>query len=194
MDIEEKAHEFKVVIMGDSSIGKTSIVQRFNQETFDYNMDTTIGASFLTKTVQSQTGPVVLNVWDTAGQERYRCLIPTYARGSHAAIICYDVSSLASFEALERWIGELHQFCSTTVPLYIVGNKCDLQSVVDPGNAEEIAKKYNGKFMLTSAKTGVGIQDLFTLIANDLAKTQIDSEDKAVDLTASKPEKKKKCC
>ena len=97
-------NEFKVVIMGDSSVGKTSILQRFHQDCFDFQMDTTIGASFLTKTINTSKGDVIINLWDTAGQERYRSLIPTYARGSNAAIICFDLTSLISFNYIDKCI------------------------------------------------------------------------------------------
>ncbi|EAY02466.1 small GTP-binding protein, putative [Trichomonas vaginalis G3] len=194
MDQEETRPEFKVVIMGDSSVGKTSIVQRFNQETFDYSMDTTIGASFLTKIVETDLGQVNLNVWDTAGQERYRSLIPTYARGAHAAIICYDTTIMVTFEAVPSWIEELHKFCTEEVPIYIVGNKSDLKSVVSEEQAHSLADQYHAKYALTSAKTGVGITDLFKIIATDLAKTKVDFKNDTVDLQASKDNSKKKCC
>ena len=194
MDLDSRAAEFKVVIMGDSSIGKTSIVQRFNQETFDYQMDTTIGASFLTKVVQTTNGPVTLNVWDTAGQERYRSLIPTYARGANAAIICYDVTVPISFKNVEGWIEELHKFCSEDIPIYIVGNKCDLDSIVPATDAEQLAQKFNCQFMLTSAKKGTGIKELFCDIAEKLVKSSEEPEMTGVDINTETPKKKDKCC
>lgn len=195
MDIDSHPAEFKVVIMGDSSIGKTSIVQRFNQETFDYQMDTTIGASFLTKVVQTSSGPVTLNVWDTAGQERYRSLIPTYARGANAAIICYDVTATTSFKSVDGWIEELHKFCSEEVPIYIVGNKCDLESVVPNDDAEQLAQKYGCQLMYTSAKKGTGISELFTSIAEKLSASINDEpEATGVDIKQVSVPKKSGCC
>ena len=194
MDIDSKTAEFKVVIMGDSSIGKTSIVQRFNQETFDYQMDTTIGASFLTKIVQTSTGPVTLNVWDTAGQERYRSLIPTYARGANAAIICYDVTSQISFDHLQGWIDELHKFCSEDIPIYIVGNKCDLDAVVPNSEGEKFAEDHGCSCMFTSAKQGTGIKELFTNIAEKLGSFTEEPEVNGIDLNVESQNKKKKCC
>ena len=194
MDIDSRTAEFKVVIMGDSSIGKTSIVQRFNQETFDYQMDTTIGASFLTKVVQTRNGAVTLNVWDTAGQERYRSLIPTYARGANAAIICYDITSQLSFDHLQGWIDELHKFCSEDVPIYIVGNKCDMDPIVPNQDAEKFAEDHGCVCMFTSAKKGSGIKELFASIAEKLGDSVEEPEENGVNIDIETKAKKQKCC
>jgi len=193
MDLDSKNNEFKIVIMGDSSVGKTSIVQRFHQETFDFQMDTTIGATFLTKVVQTSQGQVTLNVWDTAGQERYRSLIPTYARGANAAIICFDLTSMVSFQSLDKWIEELHKFCSQDTPLYIIGNKCDLVPLVSKDEANMYAQNHSSTYMSTSALDGTGVSDLFQSIAEKLSHSQDDPNLPSLDLD-SKPQTKKGCC
>ena len=159
----------KIVIVGDSDVGKTSIIQRYDQQTFDSEANPTIGASFLSKTVSTSNGPVVLNIWDTAGQERYRSLIPTYARGARAAILCYDVSSTASFAALDSWLEELHKFCSPDCLLFVVGNKIDLDSAVPQPVATKWANEHHAECLFTSAKAGEGVVELFKAIAESLA-------------------------
>lgn len=194
MDLDSHTAEYKVVIMGDSSIGKTSIVQRFNQETFDYQMDTTIGASFLSKIMQTKSGPITLNVWDTAGQERYRSLIPTYARGANAAIICFDLTCQKSFDSLEKWINDLHQFCSEEVPIYIVGNKCDLEPVVNEEEAKTFAANRGVLYFRTSAKTGMNVMELFQAIADELSSGDEGTEEIGVDLNKNTDKEKSGCC
>ena len=159
----------KIVIVGDSDVGKTSIIQRYDQQTFDPASNPTIGASFLSKTVQTKNGPVVLNIWDTAGQERYRSLIPTYARGARAAILCYDVALPQSFESLDSWLEELHKFCSPDCLLFVVGNKVDLEAKVQQAVASKWASDHGAQCHFTSAKGGVGVIELFKAIADSLS-------------------------
>lgn len=159
----------KIVIIGDSDVGKTSIIQRYDQQTFDVEMTPTVGASFLSKTVSTSNGPVVLNIWDTAGQERYRSLFPMYGRGARAAILCYDVSSMASFESLSSWLEELQKLCSPDCLLFVVGNKIDLESAVPQPMATQWANEHNAQCLFTSARAGEGIVELFKAIAESLA-------------------------
>jgi small GTP-binding protein len=166
-DSEPLAH--KIVIIGDSDVGKTSIIRCFDEQTFDSSQTPTVGASFLSKTVVVNTFPVVLNIWDTAGQERYRSLIPTYAHGARAAILCYDCSSLATFDALDTWLETLQRFCASDCLLFLVGNKIDLPETVPQARAKQWATDHNAQFKLTSAKDGVGVSELFKAIAEALS-------------------------
>jgi small GTP-binding protein len=162
---------YKIVILGDSDVGKTSIIRCFDQQTFDASLNPTVGASFLSKIIQTGNGPVALNIWDTAGQERYRSLIPTYAHGARAAILCYDVSSVGSFESVDSWLKALHKFCSEDCKLYLVGNKIDLSETIAKKTARQWALDHNAQTFFTSAKLGVGVADLFKAIAESLVIT-----------------------
>jgi small GTP-binding protein len=166
VEIEPLAH--KIVIIGDSDVGKTSVIRCFDEQTFDSSQTPTVGASFLSRTFVVNNFPVVLNIWDTAGQERYRSLIPTYAHGARAAILCYDCSSPGSFEALDTWLETLQRFCSSDCLLFVVGNKIDLEEAVAQGRAKQWAMDHNAQFKLTSAKDGVGVGELFKSIAEAL--------------------------
>ncbi|XP_055764529.1 ras-related protein Rab-22A isoform X1 [Salvelinus fontinalis] len=118
--------ELKMCLPGDTGVGKSSIVWRFVEDSFDPNINPTIGASFMTKTVQYQNELHKFLIWDTAGQERFRTLAPMYYRGSAAAIIVYDVTKEDSFQALKNWVKELRQHGPPNIVVAIAGNKCDL--------------------------------------------------------------------
>lgn len=194
MDAEVVIPEFKVIILGDSSIGKTSIVQRYIQESFDYQMDTTIGASFIAKEVRTPKGPCILNLWDTAGQERYRSLITTYARGASAALVCYDVTNVTSFQSIERWLAEVFKICSTDLKIIIVGNKADLTDTVPIVEAEDFAISHGYPYFRTSAKSGYHVQELFNYVASELIGASQPKDEGIRVSEESKEPKKNGCC
>ncbi|XP_039720631.1 ras-related protein Rab-22A isoform X3 [Pteropus medius] len=121
--------ELKVCLLGDTGVGKSSIVWRFVEDSFDPNINPTIGASFMTKTVQYQNELHKFLIWDTAGQERFRALAPMYYRGSAAAIIVYDITKEETFSTLKNWVKELRQHGPPNIVVAIAGNKCDLIDV-----------------------------------------------------------------
>ncbi|XP_042786497.1 ras-related protein Rab-22A isoform X2 [Panthera tigris] len=121
--------ELKVCLLGDTGVGKSSIVWRFVEDSFDPNINPTIGASFMTKTVQYQNELHKFLIWDTAGQERFRALAPMYYRGSAAAIIVYDITKEETFSTLKNWVRELRQHGPPNIVVAIAGNKCDLIDV-----------------------------------------------------------------
>jgi small GTP-binding protein len=165
---EPLAH--KIVIIGESDVGKTSIIRCFDEQTFVSSQNPTVGACFLSKTLTVNDYPVVLNIWDTAGQERYRSLVPTYAHGARAAILCYDCTSPASFDALDTWLETLHRFCATDFALFLCGNKIDLPETVPQAHAKQWAADHNAQYKMTSAKDGVGVTELFRAIAEALSR------------------------
>jgi small GTP-binding protein len=169
---DEEPFAHKVVILGDSAVGKTSIVRCFEEQTLTASITPTVGASFLSKMVMVKDAPVILNIWDTAGQERYRSLIPTYAHGAQAAILCYDVASPQSFDALDTWLESLQRFCSVDCRLFVVGNKIDLQFAVPQMTAKKWAQDHNAQCMFTSARESLGVTELFAAVAGELESRQ----------------------
>jgi small GTP-binding protein len=165
---EPLAH--KIVIVGDSDVGKTSIIRVFDEQTFNPSVSPTVGASFLSKTVVVNQSSVILNIWDTAGQERYRSLIPTYAHGARAAILCYDTANGTSFEAIDAWLESLQRFCSPDCLLFLVGNKIDLEPAVPQATAKKWAQEHNAQCLFTSAADGAGVKELFKAIAEALSQ------------------------
>ena len=163
--------DFKIVLLGFTGTGKTSIAIKFGQNTFSNDTLPTVGATFLTKYVILENEKIKIRIWDTAGQERYRALIPMYYRGAAAAILVYDITSRTSFDDIQNWISELKINSTGDVYLVLVGNKLDLQEssrTVSFSEGAACASKINAYFVETSAKTGEGIEELFVYVAKEL--------------------------
>ncbi|KAL7406945.1 hypothetical protein ABVT39_000615 [Epinephelus coioides] len=154
--------ELKVCLLGDTGVGKSSIVWRFVEDSFDPNINPTIGASFMTKTVQYQNELHKFLIWDTAGQERFRALAPMYYRGSAAAIIVYDITKEESFQTLKNWVKELRQHGPPNIVVAIAGNKCDLSDAreVSEKDAKDYADSIHAIFVETSAKNAININEV----------------------------------
>ncbi|KAH3774069.1 ras-related protein Rab-22A-like isoform X1 [Dreissena polymorpha] len=162
--------EVKLCLLGESGVGKSSIVLRFVRDQYKENLESTIGASFMTKQVVLDGKTYIFQIWDTAGQEKYRSLAPMYYRGAAAAIVVYDVTREASFPAVRDWIRELQRAASGNIVLAIAGNKCDLSDLreVSKQKAKELAEELGAIFTETSALTSANIQTLFEEIARRL--------------------------
>merc|ERR1712216_581440 len=162
--------KYKLVFLGDQSVGKTSIISRFIYDKFDNSYQATIGIDFLSKTMYLEDRTVRLQLWDTAGQERFRSLIPSYIRDSSVAVVVYDVTSQASFANTERWIKDVRTERDSDVIMVLVGNKTDLSEKrqVSTEEGEAKAKELGVMFIETSAKGGVNIKALFRKIASSL--------------------------
>jgi small GTP-binding protein len=168
--------KFKVVFLGPSLVGKTSIVIRFSKGTFSPTQDTTIGSAFFSRDLQTASGLVTLNIWDTAGQERFKSLIPKYSRGAHAAIIVFDVSRPESYVSVQEiFNGSATLFEGNKVELFIVANKVDLPPEVDLWNARRYAESVHATYFETSAKLGKNISELFTEVAEKVARLPSDA-------------------
>ncbi|ORX53953.1 ras-domain-containing protein [Hesseltinella vesiculosa] len=162
--------KYKLVFLGEQSVGKTSLITRFMYDTFDNTYQATIGIDFLSKTLYVDDRTVRLQLWDTAGQERFRSLIPSYIRDSSVAVIVYDITSLDSFKNTTKWIDDVRAERGDDVIIVLVGNKSDLQEKrqVSTDEAEKRAKELNVMFMETSAKAGHNVKVLFKKIAQTL--------------------------
>ncbi|GHP04117.1 RABH1e protein [Pycnococcus provasolii] len=183
--------KYKLVFLGDQSVGKTSIITRFMYDKFDNTYQATIGIDFLSKTMYLEDRTVRLQLWDTAGQERFRSLIPSYIRDSSVAVVVYDVSNRQSFVNTARWIEEVRTERGSDVILVLVGNKTDLvdkrQVSIEEGDAK--ARENGVLFIETSAKAGFNIKALFRKIAAALPGMEALSQQKTdlvdVQLTPS---------
>ena len=189
--------EYKVIMMGDSGVGKTSIIQRFSTHTFDYSMETTIGASFISKVIPTQFGNATLNIWDTAGQEKYKSLLSTYSRGAQAAILVFDLTIPSSFQDINKWLDELYKYCKQEdVLLFLVGNKSDLEIAIPEASAEKWAKDHRCLYIRTSAENGKGIKELFDSVASLLLEKLPDIQQEGLPNIdhLTKQQKKSGCC
>ena len=162
--------KYKLVFLGDQSVGKTSIITRFMYDTFDSTYQATIGIDFLSKTMYLEDRTVRLQLWDTAGQERFRSLIPSYIRDSSVAIIVYDTTNRSSFLNTSNWIEDVRTERGNDVVIVLVGNKNDLidKREVTIEEAEQKAKEHDIMFIETSAKAGFNVKTLFKRVASAL--------------------------
>eukprot|EP00306_Pavlova_sp_CCMP459_P019611 CAMPEP_0185199148 /NCGR_PEP_ID=MMETSP1140-20130426/44497_1 /TAXON_ID=298111 /ORGANISM="Pavlova sp., Strain CCMP459" /LENGTH=230 /DNA_ID=CAMNT_0027766397 /DNA_START=57 /DNA_END=747 /DNA_ORIENTATION=- len=159
---------YKVVLLGESAVGKSCLVLQFAHGRFPDGHEPTMGASFLSKTVTSGETPVKLEIWDTAGQERYQSLAPMYYRGAGAAIVVYSATSFVSYTRAKHWIERLRD--QNDMVILLVGNKCDLEEErsVPRQTASEYASSNGLLFAETSAKTADGVHTAFQLVAEEL--------------------------
>ena len=172
-DHTKSCYCYKVVLLGESSVGKTSVSIRFAKDVFSEFQESTIGAAFLTKTMDIDGTEIKFEIWDTAGQERYHSLAPMYYRGAKAAIVVYDITSNHSFQKAKLWVQELQQ-SMTEIVISLVGNKMDLESrrEVLKEDAEKYADENNLLFGETSAKSDQNIKSIFQTVGKTLPREQ----------------------
>ncbi|XP_003391777.3 PREDICTED: ras-related protein Rab6-like [Amphimedon queenslandica] len=178
MDFKNPMRKFKIVFLGEEAVGKTSIITRFMYDTFDSNYQATIGIDFLAKTMYLDDRMVRLQLWDTAGQERFKALVPAYIRDSAIAIVVYDITNSASFDAVDQWIEDVRAERGDDVVIVLTGNKLDLEDrVISTEKGESKAKELNVIFVETSAKSGANIKQLFKRAVLALPSMEIEEEE-----------------
>eukprot|EP01127_Copromyxa_protea_P001232 TRINITY_DN1126_c0_g1_i1.p1 TRINITY_DN1126_c0_g1~~TRINITY_DN1126_c0_g1_i1.p1 ORF type:complete len:195 (-),score=34.93 TRINITY_DN1126_c0_g1_i1:81-665(-) len=160
---------FKVVFLGKSGVGKTSITLRFCRETFQDGTEATIGASFLTKVMTINDRQIKFEMWDTAGQERYRALAPMYYRNADAAVLVYDVTDHESFSALRSWHQELQKNVPNCI-IILAGNKMDLPRQVPIEGPREFSQEQDCPLIEVSSKTGEHVEELFMTLGSLLTE------------------------
>ena len=205
--INPEIPKYKLIFLGDQSVGKSCILNRFMNDTFTEEYQATIGLDFQSKNVQIDNQDIHLLLYDTAGQEKFRSLIPMYTRDANIILLVYDISSKDSFVHLTDWLNDLTTINKDEVIFAVVGNKIDLeeQRVVKLEEGENFAKEHDFIFAEVSDKTGDGFSELF--YKNLFEKIRIKfrpggqqptSEDKDIkyniEQDAKKNEAKKKCC
>eukprot|EP01125_Pyxidicula_operculata_P021098 TRINITY_DN79_c0_g1_i1.p1 TRINITY_DN79_c0_g1~~TRINITY_DN79_c0_g1_i1.p1 ORF type:complete len:201 (+),score=34.11 TRINITY_DN79_c0_g1_i1:103-705(+) len=165
---------FKIVLIGDSGTGKSSLLLRYADDVFTENFISTIGVDFKVKTTKLEGTKVKLQIWDTAGQERFRTITSSYYRGAHAIMVVYDVTNRESFENVTRWLQEIGQYTCEDVERILIGNKCDLadERKVYFEEGRELADSYAMPFFETSAKMSSSVADSFESVAKSLIEIQ----------------------
>lgn len=198
----------KIVLIGDSGVGKTSLLQRFAEQHFSDTHITTIGVDFKLRTIQVGNVRVKLQVWDTAGQEKFRVITKTYYRNAAGIIIAYDVTNGESFVNTKRWIEEVKSNCGDDgVPIVLVGNKCDSPNkIISLNDQQEYARLMNLQFFETSAKDNINVDEVFIELSRLIlarqertgAVTNSNNQSNGFKIDSKKSniinEKRKKCC
>lgn len=157
----------KLLTIGDSGSGKTSLLMKYTVGTFSPTFITTIGIDFKVKNIQINNKFVKLQIWDTAGQERFRTITTSYYKGSQGIFIVYDVTDRDSFINVKKWIANIEQFADLHIAKILIGNKSDLQErVVSKEEGQKLANEYKIQFFETSAKTGDNVDKAFDTLAN----------------------------
>ena len=163
---------FKIVLIGDSGVGKTNILSRYINNQFSLTTQAKVGVEFGSKIIKKGEKLIKLQIWDTAGQERYKSITSAYYKGSKGAFVVYDISRKITFENVDKWIGELKSNGSEDVLIMLVGNKTDLkeQREIFEEDVKKKAEQYNIAFCETSALEGYNIEYAFESLINEITK------------------------
>ena len=168
-------HLFKILLIGDSGVGKTCLMFRFSDQKFQESYISTIGVDFKMKTLEVDGKKIRLQIWDTAGQERFRTITSSYYRGANGIIVIFDTTEEDSFENVKHWLSEIERYATDGVSKMLVGNKCDMTDAraVETATAQEVADKLDVPFFEASAKTAENVDEIFLRMARDiLARTR----------------------
>ena len=192
---DDQKHVFKVLLLGDSTVGKTCFLMRFTENTFQEIHMSTIGLDYRFKKMTLENQEVAtVQIWDTAGQDRFRAITKNYYKGAHGILLIYDVTNQKSFDNVKNWVGQIRENASEKAIIYIVGNKVDdsTHRVVSKEQGEETAKEFNLKFFEASAKEDINIAPTFQALVNDIYK--VSGDEGAAGGKLKKGTGKKGCC
>ncbi|KAK9070979.1 hypothetical protein SSX86_009547 [Deinandra increscens subsp. villosa] len=167
---EEYDYLFKVVLIGDSGVGKSNLLSRFTRNEFCLESKSTIGVEFATRTLQVEGRTIKAQIWDTAGQERYRAITSAYYRGALGALLVYDVTKPTTFENISRWLKELRDHADANIVIMLIGNKTDLKHLraVAVEDAQSFAEREGLSFIETSALEAINVEKSFQTILGEI--------------------------
>jgi len=166
---------FKLLLIGDSGVGKSCLLLRFADDTYTESYISTIGVDFKIRTIELDGKTIKLQIWDTAGQERFRTITSSYYRGAHGIIIVYDVTDMVTFNNVKQWLQEIDRYACENVNKLLVGNKCDLANkrVVEYNSAKEFADSLGVPFLETSAKNATNVEAAFIKMASEIKNRMV---------------------
>ncbi|KAK4377130.1 hypothetical protein RND71_003426 [Anisodus tanguticus] len=206
---EDYDYLFKIVLIGDSGVGKSNLLSRFTRNEFCLESKSTIGVEFATRTLQVEGRIIKSQIWDTAGQERYRAITSAYYRGALGALLVYDVTKPTSFDNVSRWLKELMDHADSNIVIMLIGNKTDLKHLraVATEDAQSYAEREGLSFIETSALEATNVEKAFQMNLSEIyriiSKKSLSSEDpapanikegKTLIVGAEEIETKKACC
>ena len=201
-------YKFKIVIVGDSGVGKTNLVKRFVQNSFNLNTQSTVGVEFFSNNYYVNDKLIRIEMWDTAGQERYKSITSAYYKGAIGALIVYDVTNISSFKNVDRWFYEIKDFSSKDIQVIMIGNKTDLidKKEISTEMSQDKALELEIPVLETSALNASNVKEAFHLLIkeiyiNILGKIDRGAKDEDINNNASNilepelaPKKKGGCC
>ena len=198
---ENYDHLYKILIIGDSGVGKSCIMSRFADDSYTESYISTIGVDFKIRTIEVLGEIVKLQIWDTAGQERFRTITSSYYRGAHCIMIVYDITARESFESVKMWLREVDKYAGEYSLCFLVGNKTDLEGnrQVETKDAEEFATSMGLAFFETSAKSSSNVKVAFTTMATTLLRTcnnglKRTDDDLRFDFFRTQQQSQPRCC
>ena len=175
----KEKYKFKIVIVGDSGVGKTNLVKRFTQKIYNENTEATVGVEFFCQNYLINDALCKIELWDTAGQERYKSITGAYYKGASGAIIVYDVTCLTTFNNVDRWFQEIRELASKDIKIIMVGNKTDLEDtrVIQKEISRNKASDLNIPVIETSALNASNVKEAFHLMIKEIYKSAITKVD-----------------
>ena len=195
---------FKVLLIGNSDVGKSSLILRYVDQIWNDVFVPTIGVDFKVKSLEIEKKSIKLQIWDTAGQERFRNVISSYFKGAHGILLIFDITSRGSFKELENWLGEVERNASSQILKILIGNKCDLEEEreISKDEGEAFAMRNGMQYIETSAKINTNVNEAFEALAKIMVeynnkKNSATKENKTIKMdkgTDLSIQKKKKCC
>ena len=185
---------YKVLLLGDTTVGKTCFLMKYTDKTFQDIHMATIGLDYRLKTMKLKNGKnIKLQIWDTAGQDRFRAITKNYYKGSHGIILIYDVTNLQTFENVKTWVNQIREEASPNVVIYIAANKIDMEEErkVPKEDGEKLAEELGFPFVETSAKSGININETLEDLVERIDKVYGNVQQKPTKIYKAKG---KKCC
>lgn len=191
---------YRLVLIGDSGVGKTALLLRYSDNMFNTSFITTIGIDFRIKTIEVNGKRVKLQIWDTAGQEQFHSVASSYYRNAHGIMLIYDITSAESFIHISKWASNISTNAPTNVKQVLVGNKSDMgdnKRVIEKDRGKTLADELNMPFLETSAKTNTNVDVAFQLMTQLIMEGNMEKEEEVedtVNLHGGSSKKRKKCC
>lgn len=202
---EDEEIQIKIMLLGESQIGKTSLIQRYVKNNFNLSYITTVGIDFQLKQIKMNNKSIKLQIWDTAGQERFKNITKSYFHSSDGFIVGYDITSRLSFTNVSTWLKEINENAPEEIQKILIGNKCDLnEREVTTEEGKKLAEENGMKFFETSAKNDINVKETFEAITKDILDVQYKEEgdgnrnslviDRKTEKKKDEEKEKKGCC
>ena len=188
--------KLKIMVLGESMVGKTSLITRYTNDKFGGRYLCTVGIDFQKKKIEKNGKKVLLQIWDTAGQERFRNVTKNYFQASQGFILAYDLNNKESFEKVQYWVEEIKSNAEEKIKCILIGTKCDLDKrEVSEEEGQNLGQQYGFKFLETSAKDNININETFETLVSEILDNFQENGRQSLTLSTNKlGKKKKKCC